>query len=290
MRTVLTASFFLFTILCVGQGSFSPQAGEPGSEAISKDSSAFRNWAISCTVERGLRQIDLPDSGFASSGSALYAVGKPDVPLTVSLGDGGSAVLTFAAPFYDGPGFDFAVFENGFGFGSEAFLELAFVEVSSDGQNFVRFPAVCEFDAVVQKGSFENSDATYIHNLAGKHIANYGTPFDLSEIADTAVLDKQNVTHIKIIDVVGNIKPPFARYDHTGNVINDPWPTNFPQSGFDLDAVGIINSRIPLSIQELGTRNADSSPKYDLQGRLIDDEASFRGVWISAEEKGVKLH
>lgn len=277
-------------MFCIGQGSFSPQAGEIGSEAIPKDSSAFRNWAISCTAERGLRQIDLPDSGFASSGSALYAVGKPDAPLTVSLGDGGNAVLTFAAPFYDGLGFDFAVFENGFGFGSEAFLELAFVEVSSDGENFVRFPAVCEFDAVVQKGSFENSDATYIHNLAGKHIANYGTPFDLSEIADTAVLDKQNVTHIKIIDVVGNTNPPFARYDHTGNVINDPWPTNFPQSGFDLDAVGIINSRIPLSIQELGTRNADSSPKYDLQGRLIDDEASFRGVWISAEEKGVKLH
>ena len=54
------------------------------------------------------------------------------------LGDDGSLVLTFPAPIADGAGPDFAVFENAF---STEFLELAFVEVSSDGTNFTRFPA-----------------------------------------------------------------------------------------------------------------------------------------------------
>ena len=36
------------------------------------------------------------------------------------VGDGGSAILTFDTPIANGPGFDFAVFENGF---SDTFLE-----------------------------------------------------------------------------------------------------------------------------------------------------------------------
>jgi hypothetical protein len=32
--------------------------------------------------------------------------------------------------------------------------------------------------------------------------------------------------------------------DSKGNIINDPWPTNFASSGFDLDAVGVINQGI----------------------------------------------
>lgn len=290
MRISITIALSLFALRTLGQGSFSPQAGEPGSNAIPKDSSAFRDWAVSCEVERGLRQIDLPDSGFASSGSVLYAIGKADAPPALSLGDGGSAVLTFSAPFYDGEGYDFAVFENGFGSGSEAFLELAFVEVSSDGIHFFRFPATSEEDTLEQKATFGNSDATYFDNLAGKHIANFGTPFDLADIPDTSLLDKQNVTHVKIIDVIGTLQPQYASLDHNGTAINDPWPTNFPPSGFDLDAVGIINSKIPLRVHELNAKNNKTSAKYDLQGRLINDEAAYRGVWISEGDKGVKLH
>jgi len=50
----------------------------------------------------------------------------------VSLGDSGVADVTFAGAIYNGPGADFAVFENGFlnaTNDSLAFLELAFVEV-----------------------------------------------------------------------------------------------------------------------------------------------------------------
>ncbi|MEX2595736.1 MAG: T9SS C-terminal target domain-containing protein [Salibacteraceae bacterium] len=252
------------------QGSFSPQVGEVGSNAIHKDSTAFRDWAISCSAEIGLRQIDEPDSGYASAGSTVYAVGKADAPLTLSLGDGGSATLQFSASFYDGDGPDFAVFENGFGQGEDAFLELAFVEVSSDGENFVRFPAVSEVTVATQKGTFEYTDARLLQNLAGKYIANFGVPFDLADLPDTSILDKHHVTHVRIIDVVGVIDSSFASFDSQGNIINDPWPTNFSQGGFDLDAIGIINSNIPLSISEFHKdNNTESMLKHDLMGRPV---------------------
>ncbi|MEO6989424.1 MAG: hypothetical protein ABI239_12360, partial [Aquihabitans sp.] len=57
----------------------------------------------------------------------------------VVLGDHGSITATFDAPLTDGPGYDLAVFENGFASGVNDFLEVAYLEVSSDGTNFVRF-------------------------------------------------------------------------------------------------------------------------------------------------------
>ena len=35
----------------------------------------------------------------------------------------------------------------------------------------------------------------------------------------------------------------FSSCDFSGHQINDPWPTPFYSSGFDLDAVGVINAR-----------------------------------------------
>ena len=104
------------------------------------------------SLQRGLEDsIRSSQSPFASFGSAASALGPADAydfgtglpstsPTTVvSLGDGGSITLTFAHPLSDGTGPDLAVFENAF---NDTFLELAFVEVSSDGANFVRFPAI----------------------------------------------------------------------------------------------------------------------------------------------------
>lgn len=258
----------------IAQGSFSPQAGLPGSDAIEASSDVFRDWAIDCQLVRGLRQIDLPDSGLTSSGAAIYTLGKPDAPLVASLGDGGMATLVFSAPIFDGDGADFAVFENGFGYAENAFLEFAFVEVSSNGIDFFRFPAISEIQSNTQVASFENTDASMVHNLAGKYIANYGVPFDLSEIPDTSLLDKQNVTHVRVIDVVGNIDSSYASYDDLGNIINDPWPTNFPQGGFDLDAVGVINSKIPLGVSEMTPlNNSQETYLFDLLGRPLPPNA-----------------
>jgi len=248
------------------QGPFSPQAGELGSDAISKDSAIFRDWAISCEVTRGPRQIDLPDSGLVSTGNQLYATGKVDAPLTLSLGDGGSATVQFMGTIYDGAGADFAVFENGFGSGDQAFLELAFVEASSDGVNYFRFPSESLTDTTAQVSSFDPMDASYVHNLAGKYTVNYGTPFDLANLPDTSLLDKQHVTHVRIIDVVGCLNPAFGSFDAFGRLVNDPWPTNFPQGGFDLDAVMVINSNLPLNISSIYKEAMGSKSYFDIFG------------------------
>jgi hypothetical protein len=190
---------------------------------------------------RGYRDISQPDSGFANAGTPAAAVGPALQSGVVSLGDKGMATLTFESPITNGPGWDFAVFENSF---LDTFLELAFVEVSSDGKRFVRFPAVSLSDTAKQTGAFGYTFPEKIHNLAGKYRAGFGTPFDLEELNDSAGLNIQNITHVRIKDVGGSILPAYAEWDANGNKINDPWPTRFASGGFDLDAVGVIHAKL----------------------------------------------
>lgn len=220
--------------------SYAPPAGQPGSTAIIGTSPVFVGWATGVTLVRGKQDIANPSSPLASFGAASDALGAPTGSTTavVSLGDGGSATATFATPIMDGTGYDFAVFENSF---SDTFLELAFVEVSSDGVNFFRFPSHSQTQTTTQIGGFGAVDCRYINNLAGKYKVNYGTPFDLADIPNNALLNKNSITHVKVIDVVGTINAAYATYDSYGNKINDPYSTPFNSSGFDLDAIGVIN-------------------------------------------------
>jgi len=199
-------------------------------------------------------------SSAVSYGSASSVTGPPDaagavyppvssnpVPAApvLSLGDGGRVTLTFSPPVADGAGADFAVFENGFATtGTAIFAELAFVEVSSNGVDFVRFPAVSCTPAATQTGTFGTLDPRNLHNLAGKYPAGYGTPFDLAELAGSPGLDINRITHVRLIDVTGDVNGHGSR-DSAGNWINDPFPTNFQTSGFDLDAVGVIHQALP---------------------------------------------
>ncbi len=215
---------------------FPPSAGLPGSTAISSSSIYIDEWVSDVEVIRGPMNISEPDSGLASVGEAIDAEGPSD-PAVVSLGDGGEAIITLSSPLANHGGFDFAIFENGF---DANFLELAFVEVSSDGSNYFRFPSVSNTSTEVQIGPFNILDATYIHNLAGKYQSQYGTPFDLMDLDTIEGLDINQITHIKVIDVVGSIQEAFASYDSQGNIINDPWPTPFESSGFDLESVAIL--------------------------------------------------
>ncbi len=238
MKNLILIILFLIALgRFVSQAQFPPPAGQPGSTAMHKDSSAFVAWAIHCVVERGLQNITDTESDTASAGEAWMATGKSGVNGMVSLGDGGIAILTFDSPIYNGPGWDFAIFENSF---SDDFLELGFVEVSADGVNFYRFPATSLTQDSAQIATFGTLDATKINNLAGKYRANYGTAFDLEELSNQP-LDIDHITHVRIIDVVGCILPLYATYDFNGNIINDPFPTHFPSGGFDLDAVGVIH-------------------------------------------------
>ena len=252
-------SFILFVLaihgLCAA-GPYAPAAGQPGSTAIPipadvNDVSVFAGWATGAVVERGLMQIDDPSQGYVSHGEPNDALGFPQtasqsIEGVVSLGDGGSIVLTFENPIADGPGFDFAVFENGFTViaPNKMFLELAFVEVSSDGVHYQRFPAVSLTQTDTQIPNLGTIDTTDIHNFAGKYRRGYGTPFDLSELREVnEFVDVSEITHVRLVDVVGILQNPYASYDSLGTIINDPWKTNFETGGFDLDAVGVIHEK-----------------------------------------------
>ena len=229
------------------RADFDPQAGQPGSQAIPNTSPLFQEWASSVvSVTRGPQDITNPNSPLASAGTPSNALGMADGSSghIVSLGDGGSITLGFATPIANGPGADFAVFENGFLSGGTglAFLELGFVDVSSDGVNFFRFPSVSQTQTTTQVGGFGLLDASNLHDLAGKYIAGFGTGFDLDELAGVSpLLDIHHVIDVRITDVVGSIDPRFGTRDSLGNLINDPFTTPFASGGFDLNGVGVIN-------------------------------------------------
>ncbi|WP_225035610.1 MULTISPECIES: T9SS type A sorting domain-containing protein [Winogradskyella] len=289
--------------------SYPPAAGQPGSTAIAADSDVFIAWATGIELQRGYVNISNPSqehegSNYATYGTAEDALGIPTNNV-VSLGDAGEAILTFETPIGDGDGFDFVVFENSF---SDTFLELAFVEVSSDGVNYVRFPSHSETQTETQVGGFEILDPSYLNNLAGKYKGLFGTPFDLSDLEEDALLDKNNITHIKIIDVVGSIDPAYASYDSYGNAINDPFPTPFYSSGFDLDGIGVINQQ-SLSIDDKeysattiypnpasnefyinSTENVEVSI-YDMLGKVVISKEvdSNNAIEISSLKSGIYL-
>lgn len=249
-RNIFIVALGVLWSLACHAGPYSPAAGEPNSTAIPAEGSKIVAWATGAFIERGFVKIDDPSQGYASHGTPSDALGLAQggsVDGVVSLGDGGYAVLTFEKPIADGPGYDFAVFENSFGSGESYFCELAFVEVSSDGIHFQRFPAVSLTPILSQIqpfGYFAYVDPTDINNLAGKYRAGYGVPFDLAEIKNmNPLVDTGKITHIRIVDVIGCINPSWASYDSLGNIINDPWPTNFSTGGFDLDGVGVIHQK-----------------------------------------------
>jgi hypothetical protein len=239
---------WIFSVLLFAQpfvtlgGPFAPAAGQPGSDAIGKDDPRIKAWATSVEeLARGPMNISNPGLGNASFGVGANALGPAQGTATdvVSLGDGGWITLSFASGIRNGPGPDLAVFENGF---ADVFLELAFVEVSSNGTDFFRFPAISLTQTATQVGSFDPLDPTNLYNLAGKYRAGFGTPFDLAELAGVSpLLDVNHVTYVRIVDVVGSINPLYATHDSLGGMVNDPWPTPFASSGFDLDAVGVLH-------------------------------------------------
>jgi hypothetical protein len=241
----LAVSFTLvFAVETMAQaGPFAPAATQPGSTAIVNTSPLFVEWAngVSSLV-RGPLDIANPGGGLASFGSGAEALGPADgnSAHVVSLGDGGQITLSFAQAIVDRPGPDFAVFENSF---SDTFLELAFVEVSSNGSDFFRFPAVSLTQTATQVASFGSLDPTNLENLAGKYRGGFGTPFDLSQLAGLSpAVDVSQIQFVRIVDVIGSINPARGTLDSQGHLVNDPYPSAFASGGFDLDGVGVINA------------------------------------------------
>jgi hypothetical protein len=230
--------FFLGTSIPI-YAQYAPAAGKEGSNALHKDSSIFISWAEKVSVLRGFLDIADTSLGRVTHGEEANAIGKADGAV-ISLGDGGEAIFTFDIPLANGKGPDFAIFENAF---ADEFLELAFVEVSSNGVDFVRFPSHSLTQTNMQVGGFDKLQPENLNNLAGKFRVFYGTPFDLEELDTFSILDINSITHIKVKDVIGTIDSNFAQKDASMNIVNDPYPTAFESGGFDLDALGIIYNR-----------------------------------------------
>ncbi|MDJ0509481.1 MAG: hypothetical protein QNJ64_09545 [Crocosphaera sp.] len=213
------------------------------------------------TPERTLGQVTGAFDGIASLGE-LTAQQITDGVLP------GQITLTFYRAIINREGADFAVFENGFAFADTGnlFAELAYVEVSTDGLNFARFPSISLTETPVPPEG--QVDPTRVYNLAGKHVNNgivlpdnsflqssWGTPFDLDSLTDsslvqTGLVNLNQINFIRLVDIPGD----GTFLDSENRPIYDPWQTPIPGSGgFDLEAVGVINAEsVPEPISLIG--------------------------------------
>ncbi len=260
LKQLLTLISFIAITALFAQGDFPPAVGQIGTTAISKDSTIIQSWATGIDLVRGYVQIS--DTSVYYAGTNLASYGQPSAALhlaegastnVVSLGDGGMATLTFDRLIVNGPGPDFAVFGNSI---SDNFLELAFVEVSSDGMNFSRLPSVSLTQNTTQTGAMDELDPKNLNNLAGKYRKGFGVPFDLSELPNSPLVNKNAIRFVRVIDAKGSIDPLYASKDSQGNIINDPFPTAVDSAGFDLDGIALINGNVQntlVTFNELST-------------------------------------
>ena len=230
-----------------------PDPGIPGFVGLNDDvNPIFITWASTVVDYSPANQGQGIGSGFSDPGRTLGPVTGDNFDI-VSLGDldqdqinagerPGSITLGFDLPIANGEGPDLAVFENGFG-AETIFAELGYVEVSTDGIVFARFPSISLTPGLV--GGYGNINATDVYNLAGKHAnaygASWGTPFDLSTLAQApevlnGSVDLNSINYVRIVDIPGS--GDFK--DSLGNPIYDAWVT-WGSGGLDLEAVGVIN-------------------------------------------------
>ena len=216
--------------------SYPASAEEPGSDAVSAESARIRGWATEVIAYEAGAELfeewmDPTQALGAAQGNAVEIV---------SLGEGGEITLGFESGIEDGLGPDFLLFENSF---SDEFLEFAFVEVSSDGETFVRFDSASLTEDPV--GRFGGIDPAGVGALPGRYRQGWGSPHDLGDLRQrpevrSGALDLRHVVQVRLIDVVGH----GTVFDSFGRPIYDPTPT-YESAGFDLDAVGVLNPASP---------------------------------------------
>ena len=213
--------------------SYPDAPGTDDSTAVAMDDPAGQAWATGFVAPAQYgedldEEWKTPEKGLGpATGSAS------DI---VVLGRGGSLTLSFDSGVSNAEGYDFAVFENGFG---DTFLELAFVEVSSDGETFERFDSA--YLGTEKLGPFGEQPPTAIGSLAGTYRLGYGTPFDLEALANKPAIrdgtvDLDAIRFVRIVDIIGD----GTATDSFGNPIYDPYPTT-GSAGFDLEAVGVLH-------------------------------------------------
>jgi len=163
----------------------------------------------------------------------------------------------------DRPGLDIAVFENGLiGQDGRVFAELAYVEVSTNGRDFARFPSLSLTQLAI--GPYGTLDPHGVFGLPGAWPNAYGrclgTGLDLQDLIDhplvrAGLVDLNDIRYVRIVDVPGLgcfldqatafLDPSnshMACYQKDGPIY-DPWPT-WGSGGFDLEAVGLLRPQL----------------------------------------------
>ena len=135
------------------RATYAPPPPDPTTTAVAYNDARIVNWAQG--VASYLPGTGVSDPRWMMPSQAFGPAGT-DTTAVVVLGNGGTITLTFALPITDGASWDFAVFENSFA--SDVFLELGFVEVSSDGSHFARFDSAFQ-GAVTPCGSCSGTAA-----------------------------------------------------------------------------------------------------------------------------------
>jgi len=208
-----------------------------------RDSSELSFWATSVVdYSRGYQDYQDTDLGYASYGSENDILGSAGTPF--SLGDGGHVTVAFGQEISNAAGDDFVVFENGFEW-QGVYMELGFVEVSSNGTDFSRMPAFCRHTE--QPGPWDTSDSAEFYNLAGNFVG--GTGFDLNDLVlsgDTNVasglVDIDHIIFVRVVDVIGDVAAGGATQDYLGRAVADPYPTPSESCGMDITGVAGINA------------------------------------------------
>lgn len=226
----------------------------PVDAAIAAGDSRFIEWA---------NFIDPARTAFAPRGSSsidqtgdFNSLGDLDATQITNGLSPGFLTVTFPTGIRNGVGADFAVFENGFNFGQNSdgvpglFAEFAYVDVSTNGSDFARFPSISTNIGPLPNGfgsAFSGFDVTNVYNLAGKHAGGFGTPFDLDDLSShslvgNGLLDLNNIQYVRLFDIPGN----GSFLDSQGNPIIDNWLTT-GTGGFDFRlgeelGVGVINA------------------------------------------------
>jgi len=208
--------------------------------------------------------IFVPTNALGGPLGAGLGSGSGDV---CTLGVGGSLTLGFDVTIADGPGADLTVFENVFLFSGQPFSEVAYVEVSTNGVDFARFPSsyagpssgLPGFTAPWGTYSGLTGFAPVLANVATNTIdpldpvVSGGEAFDLAALANDplvigGLVDLAQVHFVRIVDV-----PHQSGLDSFGRVIFD---NSGPTGSADIEAVAVL--------QHTGTVSPTSQPIVDL--------------------------
>lgn len=237
----LATTLLLVLLMAVPASAQLSDHGQVNQEYARTDG-ALVGWASQViSADRGPQDYQQPELGLPTFGLATDILGPAGTPF--SLGDGGQITVAFDMEIADGPGPDLVVFENGFAWNG-VYMELGFVEVSSNGVDFARLPAFCRQDSVV--GPWDTSDPALFYNLAGNFVG--GTGFDLADLVTagdplvaSGAVDLNHIVFVRVVDVIGDLAGN-ATQDWLGRPVADPYPTTGASGGMDITGVAVINS------------------------------------------------